>query len=203
MLKHRNSQKRIIFPDACYFVTCKTHNNFPYFRERIFCELFMGNLWICKQLKGFLLFGWVLAYDHFHLLVQPNDKWNISDVMFSIKKQISHNINVIMGQNKPFMSTPEGVQSIARLRGNWINEKYDHQTQIEILKTFNQKTNLTKNTQITIRFPNSNGKNHSTTITSEMKMISITTWNTLHTTPTNINYPTIGHTLTPIQNMMI
>jgi len=99
---HRNSQKRIIFKDAVYFVTSKTHNNYPYFRERIFCDLFIENLRLCKQLKGFLLFGWVLNYDHFHSQIQPNDKWNISNVMYSIKKQFAHDVNRVIGFNKPY-----------------------------------------------------------------------------------------------------
>ncbi len=100
MLKHRNSQKRICFKDVCYFITVKTFNNFPYFKESIFCNLFMENFRLCKRLKGFLLYGWVLVYDHFHLQIQPGDKFNISDVMFSIKKQFSHDVNRVMGFNK-------------------------------------------------------------------------------------------------------
>jgi len=95
--KHRNSQKRIYFEDACYFVTSKTHYNYPYFRERIFCDLFVENLRMCKRLKNFLLYGWVVIYDHIHLLFQPNDEWNISEVMQFLKRHISRNINIVMG----------------------------------------------------------------------------------------------------------
>ena len=113
MKKHRNSQKRIIFEDAIYFVTSKTHNNYPYFRERVFCELFMENLKLCKQLKGFLLYGWVIAYDHIHILFQPSDEFDISKVMFSIKKQFSHNCNVVMGYNKPYIPPKANNQLFA------------------------------------------------------------------------------------------
>ena len=51
MLKHRNAQKRIYFKDAVYFIACKTKDNFPYFKERIFCEVFLENLRICESLK--------------------------------------------------------------------------------------------------------------------------------------------------------
>ncbi len=108
MDKYRNSQKRIYLKDVCYFVTSKTFNNFPYFKESIFCDLFMENLRLCKQLKGFLLYGWVLVYDHFHLIVQPNDKWDISDVMFSIKKQFSHDVNLVIGFNKLYSHLKAG-----------------------------------------------------------------------------------------------
>lgn len=108
MLKHRDSQKRIYFKDACYFITCKTHNNFPFFQERIFCGLFLENLRLCKQLKGFLLYGWFLGYDHFHLIIQPEDRWDISKIMKSLKENSSYMINEIM--------KPEGATLTSRLQ---------------------------------------------------------------------------------------
>ena len=117
MLKHRNSQKRIYFKDACYFISCKTHNNFPYFRKRIFCDLFMENLRICKQLKGFLLYGWVLLHDHFHLMVQPGDDFNVSKIMKSLKENSSYMINEIM--------KPEGATLTSRLLQKINNNHFD------------------------------------------------------------------------------
>jgi len=100
MKLHRNSQKRIVFKDAMYFVTSKTHDNFPYFRERVFCDLFVENLQVCKQLKGFELYGWVLLYDHFHLLIQPGDEFNISKIMKSLKENVSCDANRILYPNE-------------------------------------------------------------------------------------------------------
>ncbi|MBN2096808.1 transposase [Candidatus Peregrinibacteria bacterium] len=96
MKLHRNSQKRIYFKDAIYFVTCKAFDNYPYFKERIFCDLFVENLRLCKRLKGFLLFGWVLTYDHFHLLVMPGDGFNISKIMQFLKRHINRDINFLL-----------------------------------------------------------------------------------------------------------
>ncbi len=115
--QHRDSQKRIVFKDACYFITVKTHNNSPFFKESIFCDLFVENLKLCKRLKGFLLYGWVLIYDHFHLMVQPSDKFNISKVMQFLKRHISRNINVIMGYTS-INTNLEGDIGQCRLRGN-------------------------------------------------------------------------------------
>ena len=145
--KHRNSQKRIIFEDACYFATSKTHYNYPYFRERIFCDLFVENLRMCKRLKGFLLYGWVLNYDHFHLLIQPSDKFNISDVMFSIKKQFAHDVNRIMGFNKPYPPDLEAGKRLPASSGDrcllsdGIQQMIDkHQDYVNQLShTFQQK----------------------------------------------------------------
>jgi len=123
---HRNSQKRIYIPDAAYFITVKTLHNFPYFKERILCDLFVENLRVCKRLKGFDLYGWFLGYDHFHLAIRPMGKWSYSEVMFSIKKQFSHDVNRVMGFNPPFPN--EGAQTFAHLRGVDV---IGHQTNVE------------------------------------------------------------------------
>ncbi|MBI5755196.1 transposase, partial [Candidatus Peregrinibacteria bacterium] len=94
---HRNSQKRIYIPDAAYFITVKTLNNEPFFRESIFCDLFVENLRVCKRLKEFELYGWILAYDHFHLLIRPGDRFNYSKIMQFLKRHFTRNANVIMG----------------------------------------------------------------------------------------------------------
>lgn len=136
-LKHRNSQKRFIFEDACYFVTSKTHNNYPYFKERIFCDLFVENLRLCKRLKGFLLYGWFLGYDHFHLLFQPNDEFNISKVMQFLKRNSSRDINYIMGFNK-YDRHSEGGNHDSRLHGGTY-ECYQ-----PIIDEYDQKLKLLK-----------------------------------------------------------
>ena len=120
MKKHRDWQKRIIFEDACYFVTSKTHNNYPYFRERIFCELFVENLKLCKQLKGFLLYGWVIIYDHIHLLFQPSDGFDISKVMQYLKRHVSRNLNIVMGYTK-LLPPPEGGIGQSHLRDGCLS----------------------------------------------------------------------------------
>ena len=118
--RHRNSQKRIIFEDAIYFITSKTYGNHPYFRERMFCDLFVENLKLCKRMKGFLLYGWVLNYDHFHLLIQPNDGFDISKIMKSFKENVSCAINRITDA----LISPEGATTSSRLQGIY-RDKYD------------------------------------------------------------------------------
>ncbi|MBN2086952.1 transposase [Candidatus Peregrinibacteria bacterium] len=114
--KHRDSQKRIHFEDAVYFVSCKTENGHPYFKESIFCDLFVENLRICKKLKGFYLYGWVLLHNHFHLLIRPSDNFNISEVMRSLKTSISCDINRIQ--------SPESAVPAPRFREIYRN-KFD------------------------------------------------------------------------------
>lgn len=95
--EHRNSQKRIYLPGYIYFIVVKTHNNYPYFKESIFCDLFIENLKICKRLKGFNLYGFSLIYDHVNLLIKPNAQYNISQILKSLKENVSRDINVTMG----------------------------------------------------------------------------------------------------------
>jgi REP element-mobilizing transposase RayT len=147
--------KRLILPGAVYFVSVKTQHNFPYFRERIFCDLFVEELKWCRQIKQFKLFAWflgvearkpvraerwpqgqverglrsqnsrrefwaserlsLLRYDHFHLLVEPNDKWNISNVVHHFKRNLSRNINFVLGINSNDESILVGADDYPRL----------------------------------------------------------------------------------------
>jgi len=157
-LKHRNSQKRIYIKDACYFITVKTYNNFPYFKEKIFCDLFLENLRLCKSIYDFMLFGFVLIHDHFHLIILPKDELDLSGIMFSIKKQFSHNCNILIGYNLLYLSkhssTVEGAQSIARLRGKWFGADNSYNKNL-INNIYNfDKYILSSKSRFQIQYPN-------------------------------------------------
>ncbi|MBU0577730.1 transposase, partial [Patescibacteria group bacterium] len=107
--KHRDSQRRIYVEDGTYFVTTNTFNWCPYFKEWIFCDLFVENLKLCKKIKGFYLYAWFLGYDHSHLLVRPGEEFGLSEVMQFLKRHISRNINIIMGYKTEPNITPEGA----------------------------------------------------------------------------------------------
>jgi len=55
--QHHDSQYRYYVTDGIYFVTTNTKNWTPFFREQIFCDLFVEQLRLCKQLKGFRLYS--------------------------------------------------------------------------------------------------------------------------------------------------
>ena len=73
----RGKFKRIKVQDAVYFVVFKTKNNFPYFKEEIFCKSIINDLRICKQICGFKLYAFSIIYDHINLFIEPNSKNNI------------------------------------------------------------------------------------------------------------------------------
>ncbi len=95
-LYHKNSQKRI-YGKEIYFLTCNTHKRYPFFKNKIYCENRIEELKICKSLKKFDLYAFCLNYDHFHLLVKPDEEVSpISEIMRSLKTNYSRKINRII-----------------------------------------------------------------------------------------------------------
>jgi len=96
---HKNSQKRI-YGDYIYFITCNVRDRIEFFREEIFCDLWIEELKLTKETKQFSLFAFCLNFDHFHLLIEPkNDIADYSKVMQFFKRHVSRNLNIIMGHN--------------------------------------------------------------------------------------------------------
>ncbi|MFA6410227.1 MAG: transposase [Candidatus Buchananbacteria bacterium] len=114
---HRNSQKRIYFPGAVYFITIVVQARLPFFKEEIFCDLLIEDLKFCKELKKFELYGFVILPDHIHLLIKPGYKFNISKIIQSIKKEFSRDINRILNC--------EGAIPESRLRGHQYSHYYN------------------------------------------------------------------------------
>ena len=108
MYLHRDFYRRWYTKDTIYFVTTKTQDNFPYFDEEIFAEVFLANLYICKEMKGFELYAFNLLPDHLHMQLKPNNNYNISKIMKSLKQNSSRDINNVMfGFQKKVAATPE------------------------------------------------------------------------------------------------
>ena len=118
---HRNSQKRFYGPDKIYFITTVTHQRFPFFKEDLFCELFVENLRICKELKNFKLYAFTIMFDHVHLLLRPGNDFNISKVMQSLKKSFSRDFNnfIYFANNIEISNNNEGEIHESRLHCCW------------------------------------------------------------------------------------
>jgi len=145
MAIHRNSQKRYYDENSIYFVTIKIYNGYPYFKESLFCDLFIEEIRIGKQLKNFNLLGFCIIYNHVHLLLQPGEEYNISKVMQFLKRHFTRDVNYII--NHP----SEGDIRECRLRGG----EYERFAELvknhdEILKQlkiqFNQKHGFNQTT---------------------------------------------------------
>jgi len=106
LILHRNSplfprgrQKRFYGSDKIYFITANTDGRFPFFKENLFCELFLENLKICKMIKGFKLYGFTIIPDHIHLLLEPVGRFNISQIIQFLKRHFSRDMNFILCPN--------------------------------------------------------------------------------------------------------
>jgi REP element-mobilizing transposase RayT len=71
-------------------------------------------------LKGFGLYGFSIIYDHVNLIIRPSERYNISKIMQSLKRNVSRNLNIISGHTASFESPSAphvGDTSLCRLRG--------------------------------------------------------------------------------------
>jgi REP element-mobilizing transposase RayT len=92
----RIHQERLYIDEAVYFITAVTHGRQVSFQEPIFADLFVVDLWFATRVKEFRLYGYTVAHAHLHLLIQPCGTSNISDILGSIKRNVSRDINDIM-----------------------------------------------------------------------------------------------------------
>jgi putative transposase len=92
---YKNSQKRILEDYGTYFVTTATFDRHPYFKSKVFCELFIEELRIVKELKRFLLFGFCIMPDHVHFLMKPT-KCDLPEIIRSLKTNFSRNSRYII-----------------------------------------------------------------------------------------------------------
>ena len=120
--QHRNSQKRDYQDNNIYFIVTKTFQNFPYFKEPVFCKLFIEELKLCKELKKFKLYGFCVIYDHLNLLIHPNNEFNISKIMKSLKENVSRDISYIISGYRN-----EGDTSTCRLHLRELIYKFHNQ----------------------------------------------------------------------------
>ena len=77
--------RRYNLENCAYFVTTKTIRNKSYFTDHHLAELFVENLYYCREKYRFLLLSFVLMPEHFHALIAPEKGYTISGVMQKIK----------------------------------------------------------------------------------------------------------------------
>ena len=97
MKLHRNSQKRYYIDGVVYFITIGTHNRYPYFDIDLLCKLFVYELNVCQKLKKFDIHAYKINPEHIHLLIQPGGKYNYSQIVHSLKRNFTRNVNYVIG----------------------------------------------------------------------------------------------------------
>jgi putative transposase len=113
----------------CHFVTAKTHQNRRIFSEDQAAELLVLTIYTVRDKLKFKLIGFVVMPDHIHLMLVPNKRNTISDVMRHIKGRFSRRYNLIRrGMNSPGYGAAGDSAGNLSLTGPkiWQESFYDH-----------------------------------------------------------------------------
>lgn len=121
---HFNSQKRYLSENQIYFITSNTYHRFPYFRNKVVCDLFIEELKIRKEIKEFKLYGFCILPNHIHLMISSSEKSNISRDIHFLKRNFAYNIN-----HKLLSDNPINESDNAHCRFRKIDRKFTQQQQ--------------------------------------------------------------------------
>ena len=72
-------------PDELQFITSSVYRRTPVFNSERFCRCFVDALADVRKVTGFLLIGWVLMPEHFHLLLKPESAEATSRIVQRLK----------------------------------------------------------------------------------------------------------------------
>ena len=100
-------------PGQLQFITTSTYRRNRLFTCQRFCWTFVETLRQVRQETGFLLIGWVLMPEHFHLLIQPQPAEHTVRFMQELKKRSAQQIIAALARNQ---SNPRCRTMLARLR---------------------------------------------------------------------------------------
>jgi len=89
--------KRFDLEGHIHFVTSKTKNNAHIFSDKKTAEFFLSVLFDCRKKYNFFLFGYVVMPDHFHILIQPDKDYSISQVMQKLKSLFAYRYRELSG----------------------------------------------------------------------------------------------------------
>ena len=95
-----NRIKSLDVDEGVFSITTVTEKRYPYFRNRLFCEMFVEQIRLSKTIRNFRLYGFSIMPDHVHLMIHPDEGDNISRIMHYIKKHSSMNINRVIDCNR-------------------------------------------------------------------------------------------------------
>jgi len=87
-------------PGQLQFITTSTYRRSRLFTCQRFCWIFVETLRQLRQETGFLLIGWVLMPEHFHLLIQPQPAEATVRFMQELKKRSAQEIIAALTRNQ-------------------------------------------------------------------------------------------------------
>jgi putative transposase len=120
---------RFNIENYCHFVTSKTYCNSKIFSKDEAADLFIQTIFEVKEKLNFLLLAFVIMPDHIHLMLVPDKRNTISDVMRHIKGCFARKYNqVSRGINSSDYGVLDHRAGNSSLPGSkvWQKSFYDH-----------------------------------------------------------------------------
>ena len=105
--------KRHYDPGQLQFITASTYQRAPLFLSERFRRGFVETLARVRQEKKFLLIGWVLMPDHFHLLIKPEPAESTPLILKQLKEEMATYILKVLREHQQY---PWCRKMLARLR---------------------------------------------------------------------------------------
>jgi REP-associated tyrosine transposase len=87
-------------PGELQFITSSIYRRTPVFRSEPCCRCFVDALADVRKSTGFLLIGWVLMPEHFHLLLKPESAEATSRIVQRIKIRTAMQILKLLRENQ-------------------------------------------------------------------------------------------------------
>jgi len=100
-------------PGQLQFITTSTYRRSRLFTCQRLCWTFVETLRQLRQETGFLLLGWVLMPEHFHLLIRPQPAAATVRFMRELKKRSAEQIIAALTRNQ---DNPRCLALLGRLR---------------------------------------------------------------------------------------
>ena len=90
---------RFYSPGTLQFITASTYRRTPIFRSERFRQCFVQRLDEVRQQLHFLLIGWVLMPEHFHLLIKPEPAATTPLILKGLKEETAKRIIRTLREN--------------------------------------------------------------------------------------------------------
>ena len=132
---HGSRQKHYFLEGAWYFATSVTRDRYPFFANSHIARVFIEDLWFACELMELELFGFTVIPDHVHVLFRPLGGSKHSEVVGSLKRNASRDINdLISGQPfvRNFSASPETHPAFKEMNDLNVLQADDSNRRLEV-----------------------------------------------------------------------
>jgi len=92
------TRRHVTLQNQPYFVTARTAQRRPLFRDHRAARLFLQELQRCREESEFLLLSFVVMPDHVHLVLVPGPRAGLSTIMRYVKGRFARTFNLACGR---------------------------------------------------------------------------------------------------------